>query len=434
MKNLLLVSPYFPPSSLPPVHRTRHMVRHIEEFGWRPIVLAVDPKYTEGKMDWELLNLLPENAEIIRTKAFPYKVTKKLGFTNVGFRALPHLYLAARRICLERQIDAVFLIPPPWTWVLGPALKREFGIPYILDYQDPWVTNFGRYSHVYEKAFWAHRISRVLEPGIIRNASHIVGVSQLTYEFVRSRYPDLPDGKYTQAPFGGESKDFEYLDSVEDSNPYLSRSDSVVNFVYVGALGHAMRPVLYPLMKAIRKIKRENPNLYRRIRFNFIGSTYAAEVKPEHLMATILASEIGIGDVVTEHPERIGYLDALRVMRTADVNLILSISPGIHYTPSKVYPCVLAKRPILAVLNEASVAVRFMREVGAGRIVTFSDSHPLEDCVDEIAAEITEMAQGNVDEHQPSIDRERLEEGSARKMAQVLAQTLDIAREDFKNC
>lgn len=425
MKNVLIITPYFVPSNFPQVHRTRLLLNHLEDFGWHPMVLAVDPKYTEGKLDWELLNLLPKGAEIVRTKAFPYKMTKRLGFTNLGFRALPHLFLAARRICRRGRIDALLLIPPAWTWVLGPALKKEFGVPYIVDYQDPWVTNFGRYSHLYEKSFWVHRISRMLEPGIVRNASHIVGVSQLTYEFVRSRYPDLPDEKYTEAPFGGERKDFEYLDSVGDSNPYLRSGDSVINFVYVGALGHAMGPVLYPLMKALRKIKQENPDMYRRIRFQFIGSTYAVEVKPEHMTVTIIASEIGVEDAVFEHPERIGYLDALRVMRTGDVNMILSITPGIHYAPSKVYPCVLAKRPIMAFLNEASIAARFMREVGVGRIVAFSDSHPPEECVDEIAATITEMAQERYQDQSP-MDHERLEEGSSRKMAQVLAHVFEM--------
>ncbi len=37
--NVVIVSPYFPPSSLAGVHRARHLAKHLPSFGWHPIVV-----------------------------------------------------------------------------------------------------------------------------------------------------------------------------------------------------------------------------------------------------------------------------------------------------------------------------------------------------------------------------------------------------------
>ena len=60
--------------------------------------------------------------------------------------------------------------------------------------------------------------------------------------------------------------------------------------------------------------------------------------------------------MVTETPDRLDYLDALAVLTHASGILLLGSSEP-HYTASKLYPALLARRPVLAVFHEKSSVV-----------------------------------------------------------------------------
>ena len=51
-------------------------------------------------------------------------------------------------------------------------------------------------------------------------------------------------------------------------------------------------------------------------------------------------------DVVTEHAPRLDYFEALRVLRDSTAVLLMG-SRERHYTPSKVFPALVARRPVL---------------------------------------------------------------------------------------
>ena len=48
-----------------------------------------------------------------------------------------------------------------------------------------------------------------------------------------------------------------------------------------------------------------------------------------------------------------------------------------YYTPSKIFPFILAERPLLAIFHEKSSAVRIVRESGAGTVVAFTGNADL---------------------------------------------------------
>ena len=54
MPNALIISPYFPPSTLAGVHRARHLAKYLPGAGWHPIVLCVDEAHHEQRLDPDL--------------------------------------------------------------------------------------------------------------------------------------------------------------------------------------------------------------------------------------------------------------------------------------------------------------------------------------------------------------------------------------------
>src|SRR5262245_21444787 len=80
---VVIVSPFFPPSTLAGVHRARHLAKHLPAVGWTPIILCVDEKCHEQDLDSALCALVPEQVQIVKTTALPARLTRGLGFGDI---------------------------------------------------------------------------------------------------------------------------------------------------------------------------------------------------------------------------------------------------------------------------------------------------------------------------------------------------------------
>ena len=107
MKRVLIVSPSFPPTSSPDLHRVRTSLPHYRDFGWQPYVLAVEPEAHGGLLEPELLATVPRDVPIVRCGAVPVRLTRAVGITAVGLRALGHLHAAGARLIRQHAIDLV---------------------------------------------------------------------------------------------------------------------------------------------------------------------------------------------------------------------------------------------------------------------------------------------------------------------------------------
>jgi hypothetical protein len=134
-KTVLIIGADFTPSSYPPALRIRFFAQHLREFGWEPIVLTTDPQFYEWSVDPENERLLPDDLEVIRTRALSARLTRKIGIGDLGIRSLWHHWRELSRLCRTRKIDLIYIpVPPNWTMILGRLAHARFGIPYILDY------------------------------------------------------------------------------------------------------------------------------------------------------------------------------------------------------------------------------------------------------------------------------------------------------------
>src|SRR6516225_822448 len=101
-RTVVIVSPYFPPSTLAGVHRARHLAKHLPAAGWTPIILCVDETYHEQGLDPALAALVPEDVKIVKTTALPARFVRSLGFGDISLRAWYPLRRALIRL-LETQ-------------------------------------------------------------------------------------------------------------------------------------------------------------------------------------------------------------------------------------------------------------------------------------------------------------------------------------------
>jgi hypothetical protein len=132
---------------------------------------------------------------------------------------------------------------------------------------------------------------------------------------------------------------------------------------------------------------------------------------------------MGCQRLIDEHPARVPYLDALQILLDSD-GLLLVGSEEAHYTASKVFPYILAEKPLLAIVNKSSSVVRILGESNVGHTITFNIDEPVATKIPEIASQIEQIL-ATPDLHKPPTNWKALDRYSARMMAQRLAMALD---------
>jgi hypothetical protein len=423
VKTVVLVASHFLPSFLPSVHRARLLAYHLPEFGWKPIILTTDPKHYECQLDNELLDLLPEGLEVIRVGAFPTKPIRIVG--DVGLRSLPWYYSAIRKLASERKIDFLHItIPSYMPALLGPRVQRKLGIPYGIDYIDPWVAETPTGDRVLSKAWLAHRLARLLEPIAVRRARLITGINKAYFSSVLSRNPKLLQRTVTAGmPYGSSDRDFDALRN-KPRDPFLfNPSDGKLHIMYAGALLPKAFDVLDRLLAALVMLRERNPELAARLQFHFVGTgLFEGDPTRGHCVLP-LVERYGLQEMVKEMPSRIKYLDVLNHLQQSSAILILG-STEIHYSPSKIYQGAMARRPMFALLHESSTAVATLRESRAAQVFTFTaenlpDVYRLSSSLESFFTDYNYEAE--------QVDMNVFERVSARESARTLATALDEA-------
>lgn len=378
MKRVLVVSPHFPPANYPDMHRVRQSLPYLHEWGWEAVTLAVEPESVEGAKDPDLLATVPANAEVHRVRALDVRKTRRVGLGNLGLRAWWSLGREGSRLLKGRQFDLVYFSTTVYpVTVLGAMWHARFGVPYIIDMQDPWRSDhyLGLPRDKQPPKFWfSYQIDAALEPVAIRRAAGLVSVSQAYIDVLRQRYPQAIAPRPERSlvlPFGGPAADFDVLDRLAPANPFFDPHDGLTHVVYVGRGGHDMARAARAIFGALADGLREQPQVFEPVRLHFIGTSYAAEGQGRSTLRP-LAEPLGVADRVAEHTARVPYFQALHLLRQAHLTLVPG-SDDPAYTASKLYPYILARRPLVAVFHKASSVVNVLAATRAGVMATFDE-------------------------------------------------------------
>lgn len=432
---VLLVSPHFPPTNAADMQRVRLLLPHLAAAGIEAEVLAVEAEQVAAPQDAWLEAGLPPEVPIHRVKALNLGWSKVPGLGILSYRALRAIRRKGNDLLGARagakagetgdgrskdgvrgpNFDLVYFSTTQFgLHMLGPEWKRRFGVPFVMDYQDPWVSDYYR-DHPgvtppggrlkYGLMNW---LARRQEPKVLRDCSGITSVSVAYPDQLARHYPWLDfesqsseararaSGSRSQAsgrrslasivlPFPGDRRDIERVSADKVRQSIFDPADGKRHWVYVGRGGTDMTLAVSALFSAISNL----PSLRSTLRMHFIGTSYAAAGRG---MKTIepLAARYGLQEVVREYPDRIPYSETLRCLLDAEA-LIVPGSDDSGYTASKIYPYLLSGKALLAIFHQQSSVVELLRESGGGTAISFCEG----DSTEDVAARITQLLSDN---------------------------------------
>ncbi len=391
MKRVLCISPHFPPINAPDMQRLRQSLGFFSENGWQPTVVCVAAEHVEQSDDLLLMEAIPDSLEVVRCGAVPITVSRKLGIGNVGIRSLPHLYLAISKCLKEKDYDLLFFSTTMFvTLILGPVFKKKYGIPFIVDMQDPWRNDYylGLPRGSKSWKFWVnYRIQSFLEARTMPHCDGILSVSQTYIDVLKDRYKSLKLVPELTLPFSALQSDVETAAKIEK----VFFGDDVTNIVYVGRGGADLKRSIDFLFEAFQLLIEENPDIADRVRFHFIGTSYASKGQGQPTILPV-AEKFNLERRVTESTDRVPYFEGLQMMKQAHAILIPG-SDDLAYNASKIYSCLMAERPIIAIAARQSPMLKILEELGIGGSICF-DAEDKEMELSHLKSTISDLCQG----------------------------------------
>jgi hypothetical protein len=376
MKRVLIISPYFPPSNAADMQRIRMSLPYFKELGWEAEIVTVHTSFNDLAEDPLLLESVPNDILVHKVKALSKKWTSKLGLGSIALRSLWFYKTKVNHLVKAKKFDLIYFSTTQFPiCILGAYWKKKFNIPYIIDMQDPWFSDY--YENLPKekrpKKYWfSYRLNKYLEPIAMKYVDGLISVSDQYIKQLQERYPRLKKVPAQTITFGAFDIDFKIANKHDANlNVIFPSNQSALNIVYVGRGGYDMQTAVEILFSSFKYGLNTDPDLFGRLRFHFIGTSYAPDGKGTKTIYPI-AEKFGVASYVNEHTDRIGFYQSLKNLKSASGLLIIGSNDN-AYTASKLYPYILTEKPLLAILSRKSSAYSILETCNAGELIMLED-------------------------------------------------------------
>jgi len=236
--------------------------------------------------------------------------------------------------------DVIVTFAQPFSdHLIGLELKKQFGLPWLAHFSDPWVDNpFSRLDQA------SLKLNLALERSVTERADVLAFTSAETVDLYFAKYPERLKSKARVLPqCFGEIAGIE----AEKGNEH----DLIVR--YLGNFYGHRTPA--PLIRSLLDIHNSTPALIDQVRFELIGPGDADEARR---MSRDLPA--GLLRIIPS----VNYEESVKLMRSAD-GLIVIDAPAVKsvFLPSKLIDYIGAARPVLAITPEGTAST-LVRELG----------------------------------------------------------------------
>jgi glycosyltransferase involved in cell wall biosynthesis len=360
MYKVLVIAYYFPPMGLSGVQRTLKFTKYLKNYNWEVTVITTGGTGYYAHDSSLLREAEQAGIRIIRTSGKDINsLLKKKGTIKIPAEFLRKLFSRlsnliflpdnkiswsdkalqkGRELLSKEKFDVLFISGPPFSsFITGRKLKKEFGIPLVVDYRDLWYGNqFAVTPTPLHKI-----IHKKMEYQVLRTADKIIAINRRMKEEIIQNYKFLSFEDIFIIPHGFDPSDFEAPVESHKTNNKLW-------ITYSGLFYEFITPKYF--LRAFKKLLMERPDIAQNIELHFVGLIRNENRK--------LVKKLDLQEFVKEY----GYIDHNKsIVKIMSSDLLwLMIGKGKNtdtVSSSKLYEYFGTRKPIIACVPEGSARV-----------------------------------------------------------------------------
>ena len=393
-KKVLFCAYIFPPIGGAGVQRSLKFVKYLRKSGYEPIVLTVGEN--DGKLsgDISMLKEIPDDITVIRidNKIFlPEFLSLKEQqeiynlycgvlqsknwmdeymkiINNTDARLVPDNRIIWVNECLKQigqkinmdEIDIVFTTGNPFsTFFLGYYLKKMYGIKWIQDYRDPWMSNQMYLDNYYKEDNLTFALQSELEEKFINETDAVIVVEESFKNDYIEKYRIQP-GKLFEITNGYDEDDFIDIE--------INNENKKFTFCYNGVVYIDRNPLV--LLRIINGLVDEKKIESDSIQWNFNGSI-------EERWKIMLKKEDRYGIIKYN-----GYLSHHDSIQSAMNSDMLVLFGGVVGYTGKVFEYIRMGKPILGLVPSYNNSLnKLLNNTNTGKNFIYDDTENIKDFI-----------------------------------------------------
>jgi glycosyltransferase involved in cell wall biosynthesis len=357
VKTVLFITYFFPPLAGAGVPRSLKFAKYLPDFGWKPIVISAAESVNYPK-DYSLLEEVPGELEVHRVghresrfKEWQYARTRlKLAFDFPdNFRSwYSPAYREAKGILRKEKVDLIFSSSAPFTsHFVAMKLKKEFNVPWVADFRDPWFGNYG--LNVYYNKTLTQPLIKILatkiknaERDILKTADKIIVVSWHQRQQLCELH-QVAGGKVDVITNGYDESDF---DGIKTQSLYPDR----LVITFTGSFYLGFKELALDFSDVLREVD-------KKVELVFIGKA-ATEMQ-----------DVGMDSLTCIY--NIPRDKMLAFASASDFLFIVFVPSSPYIVSGKIFEYLRLGKPILALVPEEGDAAKIIKEANAGFILSY---------------------------------------------------------------
>lgn len=387
-KKVLFCAYIFPPLGGSGVQRSLKFVKYLRKFGYEPIVLTVGKNDGSIIEDSSMLAEVEDDINVVRIDCdivLPELMTKeeqqeifnlymgvmqsnnwikeyKQFLQNSYLRLLPDNTIIWVNRCLKEieqkidlnTIDIIYTSGGPFsTFFLGYYIKKKYGIKWVMDYRDPWISN-DFYVENYRTAVEVLlKLQRQLENKLVSLSDRIIGAADFKKDLIE-KYDILAE-KFVEITNGYDEDDLRNIKETKNTKFTLC---------YNGRL-YGERNPLY-LVKIINHLIEEKKIDNCKIQWIWNGDL---EERWKHLLDKEDKYDL------MQYNGYLSHKDSITCAMNADLLIHFGFEGAgtdIGYC-GKLFEYLRMKKPILSFSTKGGILDKVFRETHSGRNFDYRD-------------------------------------------------------------
>ena len=378
LRRVLMVAFHFPPlAGSSGIQRTLRFVQHLPSFGWQPLVLTIRPTAYE-RTSPDLDAAVPAGTPVRRAVGFDTARQLSLRGRYAAWMARPDRWVSWRFDGVRQGLQMIREFSPQAVWstypiatahLIGAALHRRSGLPWIADFRDPMAQDDYPADPV-TRAEYAR-----IEGLAMQHAARSLFTTPSALSLYQARYPAAA-GRLSLLENGFDEESFANAVQADTATPL---NPGLLTLVHSGLVYPSERDPT-ALFVALARHKQAGSATARRLRVRFRAAVHDDLLRQ-------LAQEHGVQELIEICPP-VPYREALVEMQRADGLLVLQAASCNAQIPAKIYEYMRARRPVLCLSDPAGDTEAALRRAGITAHARLDDAPAIAERLAQLVADL----------------------------------------------